>query len=60
MKSTTKVTVREVSPGTYRVAAVNGRNAVTGRFVRESDRSSLTASANHKSGTNNSPRNGKR
>lgn len=59
MKSTNKVTVREVSPGTYRVAAVNGRSAVTGRFVRNSASSSLTASGHSKKNGTDSPRSGK-
>lgn len=33
MKSTKKTSVREVSPGTFRVSAVRGRSAMTGRFV---------------------------
>lgn len=33
MKSTNKTSVREVSPGTFRVSTVRGRSAITGRFV---------------------------
>ncbi len=33
MKSTKKTSVREISPGTFRVTAVRGRSAITGRFV---------------------------
>jgi len=33
VKSTKKTSVREVSPGTFRVNAVRGRSAMTGRFI---------------------------
>ena len=33
MRSTKKTSVREVSPGTFRVSTVRGRSAITGRFV---------------------------
>jgi hypothetical protein len=33
MKSTRKTSVREVSPGTFRVSGVRARSAITGRFV---------------------------
>jgi hypothetical protein len=33
VKSTNKTSVREVSPGTFRVSTVRGRSAMTGRFV---------------------------
>jgi hypothetical protein len=33
MRSTKKTSVREVSPGTFRVSTVRGRSAMTGRFV---------------------------
>lgn len=36
IKSTGKVSVKQVSPGTYRVAARRGRSAITGRFVTKS------------------------
>ena len=36
VKSTKKTSVREISPGTFRVTAVRGRSAITGRFVTSS------------------------
>ena len=36
MRSTRKTSVREVSPGTFRVSGVRARSAITGRFVTRS------------------------
>ena len=36
MQSTHKTSGREISPGTFRVTAVRGRSALTGRFVTSS------------------------
>lgn len=56
MKSTKKTSVREISPGTFRVNAVRGRSALTGRFVtsatsQRSPRTTVTESSNGRSGT---------
>lgn len=63
MKSTKKTSVREISPGTFRVTAVRGRSALTGRFVTNSSathqhpRTTVAAghrTADHRSGAGRS------
>lgn len=56
MKSTNKTSVREISPGTFRVNTVHGRSAMTGRFItaataQRNPATTVTESTNGRSAT---------
>ena len=56
MESTNRTSVREISPGTFRVSTVRGRSALTGRFVTKAtaerrSRTTVTETSNGRGAT---------